>query len=650
MKLLVFKGNDLIQELNLETGSVYTAGRQKSCDIKLDKLPGISREHFQILEDDSGLWTVNVLSKVASIQFDGEDCYEVPLDSGTKFNLPPYSFEYSEVESSSQESHDISQDLVESPNLDLDENQNSDSAPLENEKTFVGNEEKTSIQNFSGTPYVKIVGQNGKKSEFFRLEGNLWVAGKDDSASIYIPDPSAVQSHFEISKTDKGYYLSDLGSAEGTSLNGQKLEPHSPARLLSGDIINVGQQSLQFELRDQSFKKKVSNIPLNMYQNPLVFFDQETALVTSSPEEYSAGRAEEVQLDEEAPQNKRKKFLIAATAVVVLISVIFNFMDTAPKEDVAKTELSDPFSKLDPAQQKIVVQTHKLAKQLYLNGNFELALVQLQKLHSILPLYKDSQEMEEYCINSRDLKRQQALIEQQKREQEYLEQQVASYVAQCSQKFSKSHDLDGAKACLAPAINMDPNNAEISQIFADITARQEERKIRIKLARERADKIRRGKDLYVRAKQYHRKNNFLKAIEAYENHIHSGLPDPDKLVNKSKRSLSSIEYMIRSKKNNLMGTAKNKYSSAQLKDAVQLARKAQKVDPYDQSISLFLAKIEKELTNKVKAIYMDSVIEERFGNLEASRLKWEEILRIDVENGVYYNKSIGKMKEYGFKH
>ena len=457
MKLLVFKGNDLIQELNLETGSVYTAGRQKSCDIKLDKLPGISREHFQILEDDSGLWTVNVLSKVASIQFDGEDCYEVPLDSGTKFNLPPYSFEYSEVESSSQESHDISQDLVESPNLDLDENQNSDSAPLENEKTFVGNEEKTSIQNFSGTPYVKIVGQNGKKSEFFRLEGNLWVAGKDDSASIYIPDPSAVQSHFEISKTDKGYYLSDLGSAEGTSLNGQKLEPHSPARLLSGDIINVGQQSLQFELRDQSFKKKVSNIPLNMYQNPLVFFDQETALVTSSPEEYSAGRAEEVQLDEEAPQNKRKKFLIAATAVVVLISVIFNFMDTAPKEDVAKTELSDPFSKLDPAQQKIVVQTHKLAKQLYLNGNFELALVQLQKLHSILPLYKDSQEMEEYCINSRDLKRQQALIEQQKREQEYLEQQVASYVAQCSQKFSKSHDLDGAKACLAPAINMDPN-------------------------------------------------------------------------------------------------------------------------------------------------------------------------------------------------
>ncbi|MCJ8275363.1 MAG: hypothetical protein HRT44_00930 [Bdellovibrionales bacterium] len=369
------------------------------------------------------------------------------------------------------------------------------------------------------------------------------------------------------------------------------------------------------------------------------------------PEVYGTGSVEEVEIEaEEAKKVTRKNLLVITAAVVVLAAVIVNFMGSEPTGPVKVAESADPFSKLDAQQKKIVVQTHKLAKQLYLNGNFELALVQLQKLHSIIPSYKDSQEIEKYCISSRDLKREQALREQQRREQEYLEQQVASFIAQCRERFSRSYDLDGAKACLAPAINMDPNNPEISQIFADITARQEERRIRRKVAKEKADKVRRGKELYEIARQYHKKQNFLKAIEAYENHIHSGLPDPKRLVKDSKRKLSSIEQMIKTRKTNLMSEAQGLYKTAKLKDAVRLARIAQKVDPFDHTISNFLNDAEKELTSKVKGIYMDSVIEERFGNLEACRIKWEEIMRIDIETGMYYKKAQRKMKEYGYKY
>lgn len=660
MKLLVFKNGNLEQELKLDSGSTYVVGRKETCDIKLEKLPGISREHFQVEEDESGYWKVQVLSKVTYLAFEGQETQEIPLDEGVQFSLHPYTFQFTSGDSAAMSPPIVKETPVESEEdafidepVDFSTDDGMEKTPEINndisEKTFMGNEEKTAIQNFAGIPYIKLIGQNGKKSEFFRLEGNLWLAGRDDSASIYLSDPSAVASHFEISKTDKGFFINDLASVVGTILNGQRLDPHTATQLQSGDIVNVGDQSLQFELRDQAFKKKVSNIPLHMYQNPLVFFDQETAMVSTDNEDYGSGRVEEVQMEEEGPK-KKKVFLMAIAAVAVLAAVVVNFMDSGEKEKVVQTESADPFSKLDPAQQKIVVQTHTLAKQLYLNGNFELALVQIQKLHSIIPEYKDSKEMEEYCINSRDLKRQQALIEQQKREQEMMEKQIASYIAQCSQRFSNSYDLDGAKACLAPALNMDPNNAEISQIFADITARQEEKRIRQKIAQEQADKVRRGKELFERARQYHRKNNFFKAIEAYENHIHSGLPDPSKLVKQSKRNLSSIEYLIRTKKNNLMGTAQQKYDSSQLRDAVKFAREAQKVDPYDYTISAFLEKIEAELTSKVKGIYMDSVIEERFGNIEASRIKWEEIVRIDVENGKYYKKAEGKLKQYGFKH
>ena len=128
------------------------------------------------------------------------------------------------------------------------------------------------------------------------------------------------------------------------------------------------------------------------------------------------------------------------------------------------------------------------------------------------------------------------------------------------------------------------------------------------------------------------------------------MPDPSRLVKTSRRKLASIEKQINSKKNQLLTDAKSKYTDTQLRDAIILARKAQRVDPYDPSISAFRFQIEKELKSKMKAIYMDSVIEERFGNIEASRVKWEQILKTDIEDGEYYIKAKRKLKLYGFKH
>ncbi|MCJ8275364.1 MAG: FHA domain-containing protein [Bdellovibrionales bacterium] len=291
MKLLVLKSGSTVAELELQSGGIYTIGRKKDCDVQLESIPGISREHFRIEEDESGMWSIHVISKVTPLKFNGQEHYDLVIEEDLTVGLLDYRFQFITGFSEEEVSEEVHIDhneqvpaLVDDEEAlenvsfnDLDE----EAADEVEDKTFVGNEEKTNIQNFAGTPYVKIIGQNGKKSEFFRLEGNLWVAGRDDSASIYINDPSASQNHFEISKTDKGFFISDLDSAEGTILNGQRLEAHSPSPLKSGDIINVAAQSLQFELRDQAFKKKVSNIPLHMYQNPLVFFEQETAMVTS---------------------------------------------------------------------------------------------------------------------------------------------------------------------------------------------------------------------------------------------------------------------------------------------------------------------------------------------------------------------------------
>ena len=651
MILKIYKDDTLMKELQLKQGVVYTFGRQEDCDVILEKLPGISRQHFQIKEEEPGVWKVLVLSKVKKLDFKGQEQQSFSLTEDGDFFLKPYRFAYITGDSEkSSLSEQASGDENHDPNNFPDEQGFSGEDEGSHLENFEGDDRKTVVQNFDGVPYIKIIGQNGKKSEYFRLEGNLWVVGNDEDASVYLNEPIAEKSHFEISKTETGFFILDCGTAHGTYLNGQKLEPGKSNRILSGDIIAVGKTSIQFELRDRSFKKKVQDVPESLYKNPLVFFDQEIAIVSTDDAVTGPGEVRQIPVPLTQTKSKKRKKLTLALIALLAIGVPLSLEYFEAESNKKKISIQEePLATLSPVEKKIVKQTYKLAKKLYLSGNFELSLVQLEKLHSIIPSYKDSNEIEEYCINARELKYQQAMIEKQKREQEEMINRVNSIVAQCSQNFKGSYDVEGATGCLAPATSLDPSHPGISQLISEITARIEEKRLREEMAKKEADKIRRSRELYEKARVFHKKNSYIKAIEAYENHIHSGLPDPRRLVKKSKRYLASIEKMIAEKKALLMGQAEAMYEKKQIKEAIDFARNAEKVDPYDPQISNFIFKIEKELNTNMKNIYMDSIIEERFGNLETSRIKWETILKFDSEEGEYYKKAKRKLKQYGYK-
>jgi pSer/pThr/pTyr-binding forkhead associated (FHA) protein len=45
------------------------------------------------------------------------------------------------------------------------------------------------------------------------------------------------------------YQLIDLGSANGTYVNGERLEPHVPRLLRQGDRLRLGRVVLEFRIR-----------------------------------------------------------------------------------------------------------------------------------------------------------------------------------------------------------------------------------------------------------------------------------------------------------------------------------------------------------------------------------------------------------------
>ena len=74
--------------------------------------------------------------------------------------------------------------------------------------------------------------------------------GREDDAVIWIDDAAVSRRHARIVIDESGAVLEDLGSKNGTSLRGRRLQ--SPAKLTDGDRIVIGTASMTFRVLDKT--------------------------------------------------------------------------------------------------------------------------------------------------------------------------------------------------------------------------------------------------------------------------------------------------------------------------------------------------------------------------------------------------------------
>jgi pSer/pThr/pTyr-binding forkhead associated (FHA) protein len=70
--------------------------------------------------------------------------------------------------------------------------------------------------------------------------------GRAPSNDIIIGDPATSGRHARIELRNGDYWISDLGSTNGTLVNG---EPIIDKQLSHGDVISIGQNTIRFALR-----------------------------------------------------------------------------------------------------------------------------------------------------------------------------------------------------------------------------------------------------------------------------------------------------------------------------------------------------------------------------------------------------------------
>src|SRR3712207_3823232 len=81
-----------------------------------------------------------------------------------------------------------------------------------------------------------------------RLDEDLTTLGRSDSCSVTVPSPTVSRLHARIEIQHDRYILFDAGSANGTFVNGKRIE-HG-YQLTTGDEIGLGSKDAMLSFAD----------------------------------------------------------------------------------------------------------------------------------------------------------------------------------------------------------------------------------------------------------------------------------------------------------------------------------------------------------------------------------------------------------------
>ncbi len=672
-RLRIYLHGKFVKELPLNENQSYTGGRESHCDIVLDAEKSISRQHFR-LEYKDPFWYLENISKYGEVFIENESVSSIKFESDISFIISSYSFSFFFEDEHDDRDHNEKSLVIKHPESHapvpfVSEQQEDDFANNE----FQGDNEGTFVGSVQLIPHLRFVNDQQITQKIIRLEGDTWVAGRDEHCHIHIDDKKVSRRQFEIRHINGQYLIRDLGSVNGTLVNNQRISSEQPYPLTSGSVISVLNHHMYFEIKDESFSEKIETIHPSLLLQPYSSQPQQAltsaasssqssefpitdnqALPLSIPpitfSDLNPKKWDSLRLEQRLQQFDLRQHRFRLVLITLIVFILIGSLFTPPpeeKKEATQIVTNDPFTQLPLEKQELIKHSLQLANNLYMQAKYELAAAEIRKIHDLIPQYENSKELEELSMQALDTIKKQELLERQAQQEAELHQKISNILFKCKNILQKIKSSSEIKACLSEAQQLDPENIEIQHLILEAQEKEAEYKRKQDERKKYHHKIVKGQNIFRQAKDLHQKGKFLSARKIYHRLLKSGLPDPSGLKVIARRKIASIEISISNKIRQIISDSEQAYQSGAFKKALKFLEQSSEVDPENKIILQKITSIKKDLEKKMQNLYQESVLEEALGKVDDALSGWEKIIEQDHETGKYYKKAYIKLKKYG---
>ena len=241
----------------------------------------------------------------------------------------------------------------------------------------------------------RLIAQTGPASgQEFTLEGDELVIGRAADNPVSIPDTSVSRKHALVRKTAEGWAVSDLGSGNGTMLNGEAISDETT--LNEGDVISLGDTELRYSgggAPASAAGEATEERPTGGARRPPV----RTARTGGGALERSTGRGRPVRTSrmaedpEESKKKRRKIFLTVGGSLVLIMALLVGWKAIDNKRQLARRAAEMQGRE----HQAAMADLFKEAKGLVRLGKWAEAKTKLEEIQQEDPDY-ESRQVENY--------------------------------------------------------------------------------------------------------------------------------------------------------------------------------------------------------------------------------------------------------------
>jgi len=519
--------------------------------------------------------------------------------------------------------------------------------------------EKTQVFTGFADYDLEIFGEFAPYDRYSIGDGETIIGRDENAADIFLHDSEVSSKHAKIIKTKISLRIIDLNSANGTLLNGSRI---NESDLQSGDEFIIGSTTFTVHIRsDMIANEKDRFLPVE--ENQVVEIEE----IVEVEDDDSASSE---QIEEEAPKSLIGKFKklppkkqkIYGAVALLLVFMLLTGEDDHPvnaptkKPGAAKTAgtkgaggekkkvVADALDKLTIQEREVVASKYQLAFEFIQQGKYSESLSELDYVMKLAPDYKQARSLyqmaREGLAKLEELEKKRIAEIEAKKRQEQINKLLVK-----AQGYVKDRQVQAAEGIFTKILELDPENFDVPQLKLEINAwKKEQERLAMEKAQKEADRKRKLSQISA-SRTFYGKEEWYKAILKIEEFLRIKDMDED-LVKEATDMLKTSKNKLKEKIEPMIGKARSLKEGQDLKAAYEQYLDVLNSEPTNTEALDEMNEIRDLLTLRSQKVYRDGLISESLMLFKEAKEKFQEVQQISPSDSDYYKKASLKLREY----